>query len=876
MTEYVLSFDQIGSTKLALAGGKGANLGELSRVSGIRVPMGVCVTTNAYGEVVAHNAHLTALLDELSQLAATDTEAIQAASARIREVIEGTPIPAGIAKEIGGQLGRLGNREAFAVRSSATAEDLPTASFAGQQDTYLNVTGKNAVLQHISKCWASLFTDRAVAYRLQQGIDHRSVQLAVVIQRMVLPDVAGIMFTADPITFNRKVTSIEAGFGLGETLVAGIANADNYKVRDGQIIDRKICAQGVAVHAAPEGGTEAAEIDAHRRSVQKLTDAQILRLASIGRIIEAHFGLPQDVEWCLVDDTFFIVQSRPITTLFPIPGRQDGKNHVHMSFGHQQMMTDAIKPLGLSFFQLGFEETTLIPAGGRLYMDMTSDLASPVGRSVALATMKSIDPLMRSAIKTLKARKHFMKGLAREGQRSFSAKGSGYFSWALPVEAVKLYRNNDPNVVQALISHDDTVIDDLQRRIATRSGDELFKFVLEDLRLLKEAMYSPRSMAVVYNGMYALNWINKHMEKWLDEKGAADSLAQLVANNVTSDMGLALLDLADTVRRHPGAMAVLPNLKDADFFTGLGAVPGGDVVSRSIHDYLQKYGIRCPGEIDLTRPRWSETPSQLVPVILSHIKNLGPNARETKLRQSRLQAENMQKDLLDRLERLPGGRRKAKKTLTMISRLRNFAGYREYPKFLMMRHYWILKRAMLKEATGLVEKGIIRAAEDVYYLSFEEFRETVRTGRLDYDLITHRKDEFEIYARMTPPRVITSDGEVIAGEYENRRIPNGALAGIPASAGTVEGRARVILALEEASLEQGDILVTAYTDPSWTPLFLGVKGLVTAVGGAMTHGAVVAREYGLPAVAGVDGATRLIQDGQQIRVNGTKGYVEIL
>jgi pyruvate,water dikinase len=323
-------------------------------------------------------------------------------------------------------------------------------------------------------------------------------------------------------------------------------------------------------------------------------------------------------------------------------------------------------------------------------------------------------------------------------------------------------------------------------------------------------------------------------------------------------------------------MAALPGLTDATFFAELEAMDGGDAVSRSIRGFLDRYGMRCSGEIDLTRPRWSEEPSTLVPVILSTIKSSAPNARAARVERSRREADELQASLLQRLERLPRGRRKAVRTQKMISRLRNFAGYREYPKYLMMRHYWIIKRAMLVEASKLVQSGVIGGPDDVYYLWFEEFREAVRTGRVDRDLIARRRAEFEAWARLTPPRVITSDGEVLAGSYENPLVPAGALAGIPASAGVAQGRARIVQDLTDADLEEGDILVTTFTDPSWTPIFLSVKAVVTEVGGAMTHGAVVAREYGLPAVVGVDGAVRLIRDGQRIRVNGTDGYVEIL
>jgi pyruvate,water dikinase len=330
MNSYVLGFQEIDKTKLSMVGGKGANLGELSRIEGIQVPEGFCVTTEAYKEIIRNNEEFNSLLDRLSLLKADNREGIGEISTKIRKVIERTAIPKGIDNEITHHLVQLGEKNAYAVRSSATAEDLPTASFAGQQDTYLNIIGKKAIMRHISKCWASLFTDRAVTYRIQNSFDHSKVHLSVVIQKMVFPEAAGIMFTADPITSIRKVASIDASFGLGEALVSGLVNADNYKVREGKIIDKKISSKKLAIYALKEGGTEEKQIEAERQNMQLLTDEQISQLERMGRTIEAYFGRPQDIEWCLYENKFFIVQSRPITTLYPIPDVQDGKNHVYM------------------------------------------------------------------------------------------------------------------------------------------------------------------------------------------------------------------------------------------------------------------------------------------------------------------------------------------------------------------------------------------------------------------------------------------------------------------------------------------------------------------------------------------------------------------
>src|SRR5215831_13517932 len=386
MGGYVLSFQEIDRTQVAVVGGKGAHLGELSRIEGIRVPAGFCVTTHAFRRIIAEAPSIDERLDRLSGLDPDDREAIRTLSDDIRRVLEAIAIPEDLAAAITRALARLGEEGAYAVRSSATAEDLPTTSFAGQQDTYLNVMGAAAILQHISRCWASLFTERAVTYRLRNGFDHRKVHMAVVVQQMLFPQAAGILFTADPITSNRKVVSIEASFGLGEALVAGLVNPDVYKVRDGEVVAKAVASKRLAIHAVPAGGTQELTIEPASQQQPALTDAQIVRLAQLGRRIEAHFGSPQDIEWCLVDDGFQIVQSRPITTLFPIPAAGDQGNHVYVSVGHQQMMTDPMKPLGISVWQLTAGRP-MFTAGGRLFVDVTKELGSPAIRAGLLKAL---------------------------------------------------------------------------------------------------------------------------------------------------------------------------------------------------------------------------------------------------------------------------------------------------------------------------------------------------------------------------------------------------------------------------------------------------------------------------------------------------------
>lgn len=876
MTPYVLGFQEIDKTHLPQVGGKGANLGELSAIDGVRVPAGFCVTTAAYRAVVEADPTVGALIDGLAGLRADDRPAIAAACTRLRTAIEALDVPEEIERDIVAHLAELGD-VACAVRSSATAEDLPSSSFAGQQDTYLNVRGPESVVDNVRRCWASLFTDRAVAYRIRSGFDHRAVQASVVVQRMVFPEAAGIMFTADPVTSNRRVVSIDAGYGLGEALVSGLVNADTYRVKAGRIIGKVVSTQTMELRASADGGTEERPVEAARQSAQTLSDEQILQLETLGRRIEAHFGRPQDIEWAMDDGVFHVLQSRPITTLYPVPVPHDGKNHVYISYGHRQMMTDAFTPLGLSFFLLLDEwlgRPKMDVAGNRFYKDMSHELASTWARPITLKSLGQVDVLMANALRTVLSRKDFVQSLAR-GRTSVLNFGKG---GPLPMARryLKLSREDDPRVVPELIAQNEASVARLREAIAGKSGDEVFAFIIEDHRELTDIMFEPRSVAAAFLGIQSVNWVNKHMNAWLGVKNAADAVGQSADHNVVAAMGLDLLYVSDVVRQYPDVIDYLGEgeAERDTFFSGLSERDGGDAVRHAIEEYLHKYGMHCQGDIDLTRTRWSEDPTLLVPLILGNIKNFAPGERERRIEQGRAEAERTMNDLLANLR--SRSKRKAKKAARQMSLVRHFIGYREYSKHACLQRYGLYKQALMGEARKLVAQGVIKDPEDVYFLSLEEFREVVSTGRLDCAVITERREAHESYQKLAPPRVITSEGEVINGEYDAGSRPQGALAGIPVSSGVVEGRARVVLSMEDADVEEGDILVTVFTDPSWSALFVSVKGVVMEVGGVMTHGAVIAREYGLPAVVGVEGATERIQNGQLIRVNGSEGYVEVL
>ncbi|MCM3762885.1 phosphoenolpyruvate synthase [Alkalihalobacillus oceani] len=873
MEPYILRFSEIDHTTLKSVGGKGLNIGKLLQIDGLKIPDGFCVTTKAYKEAIENLPELTGLFERLVGLKATDKAQISEISKEIRLTIEGSRMPKIVENEIKQALSLSESQEAYAIRSSSTAEDLPFASFAGQQDTYLNIKGENHILQHVIKCWASLFTERAVTYRIQNGFDHRKVFLSVIIQEMVFPQASGIMFTADPMTSDRKSVTIDAGFGLGEALVSGLVNPDIHKIQNGTITERKLGTQEMEIKPLLHGGISEHKIEKSKEPKSVLSDMQILQLARIGKKIEAHFNSPQDIEWCLADNEFYIVQSRPITTLFPLPPIKGKKKpRVYMSIGHTQMMTDTMNPLGMSFFEM-ISETSLDRIGGRLFADITHDLSSKIGRIRLLSATGQQDPLIQGAIKSLLEDKAFMASLP-QGKRN--VKG-GIFTASTMIEAVRMYNKNDPSVLVEVLKQFENELIELDKQLSELSGEQALKFIEHDRDHLLAMAYNPIILGAIIAAILVNNWLNKNIEKWLGDRNIADILSKSLDHNITTEMGLALGDIADMIRQYPDVIAFISTKPDDErFFEEMERLQGGKEVRKMFGHFLRKFGMRCPGEIDITKDRFEEKPTQLIPVLLNNIHVLQPGEHRQRFYEGKLDAKKTQDNIIDRLRNHNSREKRIKKVMKRISFLRNFIGYREEPKYYIVRRYQIYKKALLKEAETLVNQGIIKEREDIFYLYFDELLQVVKTNELDYSLIEERKKDYIHFEKLTPPRILTSAGFVPPVRYSTKDIPEGALSGIPVSSGIVEGRARVILSVEEAQLEKGDILITQFTDPSWTPLFVTISGLVTEVGGFTTHGAVITREYGLPGVVGVENATKLIKDGQRIRVDGTKGYIEIL
>jgi len=884
----VLPFAAIQRGDLPRVGGKGANLGELAS-AGFPVPSGFCVTTEAYHRFLAGIPDLDSCFGALDALAGDDVEAARLAAAEMRAALGGGRVPEEVRAAALVALEQAGAQHAYAVRSSATAEDLPGASFAGQQDTYLNVRGPEAVLDAIRRCWISLYTDRAVLYRARGGFGHRGVALSVVVQRMVRPEASGILFTADPISGHRGILTIDAGFGLGEALVSGLISADLYRVdrETGALREVKVGDKAIAIRPLPEGGTCQEQLDAEARHARVLSDAQVAELARVGSAIEAHYGgVPQDVEWCLEGGIVHIVQARPITSLFPLlPPPADGARHVYVHFGHVQMMTDPVSPMGRDIWRLLLpfgkaradwpESTVIVEAGSRVFIDATAPLRIPPVRARLMLVLGTIyapaADLLRAWIDRPEQRalevphppgwavRAMLPFVARVAVRTVNA---AFFA---PTEGRP----------ERLTAELDALVETLRADLARQpDGAARLRVAMKTLGgLLPDVL--PRFGPHLLSAIAGQRWLERRLADKVDPEDLT-ALGRGLVGNVTSEMDLEVADLADRLRGRPELAAALRALPAGSSLQGLAQQPGGAEFLAAFERFLQRYGMRAAGEIDIARPRWRDDPRLVLGAVLGNLTAGGaPGAHRARQRAQLQRAEQA----IPRLQAAVSGGLLGGLHAWLVGRLARVAraglALREHPKFALVRIIDQVRALVLELATPLARAGRLEEPADVFLLRLPELLDALEGGGDLRPLVRARREQLARDAHLSPPLVVTSEGEILTPPPP-KDLPPGAMAGVAASAGVVEGRARVVRDPNREVLDAGEILVAPYTDPGWTPLFVHAAGLVTEVGGLMTHGSVVAREYGIPAVVSVAGATTKIRSGDRLRVDGTRGIVEIL
>jgi rifampicin phosphotransferase len=830
----VRSLADISAADLEIAGGKGANLGELIR-AGFPVPDGFVITTAAYALA--------------AEAAGVDPDV--PATARIR--MAASPVPAAIADAAREAYRALGS-PAVAVRSSATAEDLPEASFAGQQDTILGVSGDDAILDAVRKCWASLWNERAVAYRETHGVGSKGIRLAVVIQRMVDANSAGVLFTADPITGRRRRAAIEAIRGLGEQLVSGAVNPDRFVVdtRRETILERR----GDIV-----------------------TDAELRDLAAMGAKIEGHFGRPQDIEWAIDRaGKLWIVQSRDITTLYPLPPNapdDDEDLRVYFSANVAQGVFDPFTPMGLQTFRLlgsglaaAIGKPVRDPAAGaalyaesgmRVFIDLTPVVRDPFGRELPGRVM-SIMEFRSQAI--------FAKLLEDPRLRP---RGSASRS-RLRVLGVVLRTGAPQNAVRALLRPDATrkrLLGELDRaiaeiRIPNTSSERLDAY--EDLLLRFPPRFFPRIVGMVLPGVLSYTLAGRLLGPRA-RAGELQTVLRGLPHNPTTEMDLALWEIARAARDDESSREALTSRSPAELSAQYRArtLPPG--MQRDMERFLGRYGHRAIAEIDLGVKRWSEDPAHLLGAIANYLR-LGRDAvaPDVQFARGAREAETMIETLVSRVH---GPQRAVLRFL--LGRVRKLSGLREQPKFQIMRIFALGHALVAPVGAELAGRGLLETADDVFFLTLPEARRAI-SGEEMRTVVTERRAVYRReLGRRHIPRVLLSDGTdaetLVAGAAD------GAIRGTPASPGIARGPAHVIRSPVGARLEPGEVLVAPSTDPGWTPLFLTAGALVMEMGGMMSHGAVVAREYGIPAVVGVPDATGRIATGDDVTVDGSAGTV---
>lgn len=888
----VLGLELIDAGMLARVGGKAANLGETTR-AGLPVPPGFCLTTEAYRRAVGP----AGLEDVHSALAATgdhDLAALATLAARARELILGVDVPPEIAASVRESYAALGTDVPVAVRSSATAEDLPLASFAGQQDTYLNVLGADAVLDAVRRCWASLWTDRAVAYRATHGISPSTVALAVVVQRMVDAAVAGVLFTANPVTGRRHEAVIDASPGLGEAVVSGAVNPDHFVVdtATGAIPERRPGDKAIAIRPLPGGGTERTVLPPD--SGPSLDDAEVRELAALGSTVERHYGAPQDIEWAIdAAGKLWLVQSRPITTLYPLPDPRpdlpepDGVR-VFLCFSLAQGLTRPLTPMGMAGFRLiagsvarsaGFDvpeprngPAPYRQAGQRLFVDFTPVVRSSVGRAIVPRVFDIMEARSAAVLRRLFADPRFTV-TTRSPWRVLrhvvpvAAKGrvpETLFRALLRPEAALLRAESFGGRLRASLAVPaDATASERLNHAERILGGKLFPIVPAVLPLPALGF---ASLAVA--GKLAGAGTNS---------GALQAVLRGLPNNVTTEMDLALWHLATAIRAHPAAAAVFDGASPRELARQYrsGGLPA--VVQSGLAGFLTRYGHRAVAEIDLGMPRWSDDPTHILGVLANYLKlddpALAPDrqfakaAREAEARMEQLVAVAGSRGG-------PAGRLRARLVRGALRRTRMFAGLRELPKYHIVEGLAAVRKELSAVGAELAAAGRIGEADDIFFLDFAEAHRALAGASLR-EVVAERREAYDAeLGRRRIPRVLLSDGtEPEALQAAGTGATAGVLSGTPASAGTVTARARVILDPQGAALEPGEILVAPSTDPGWTPLFLTAGGLVMEMGGPNSHGAVVAREYGIPAVVGVPDATAIISSGQLITLDGGAGTV---
>ncbi len=877
---------------LSLVGGKGANLARLAR-AGLAVPGGFLVTTAAYTAYVAANNMAEWIAQTASAANSADLASLEAASQAIRARFTVDTLTPKLAEALKAAYAGLG-RPAVAVRSSATAEDLPDLSFAGQQDTFLNVVGQEALLQAVVACWGSLWTARAIGYRARNNIARNNIAqqglaLGVVIQEMVQSEAAGVLFTANPLSGLRTEMVIDATLGLGEALVAGLVEPDQYTIdtTGRQIIRKTMGAKALAIRGQASGGTVRVTEQAATR--QALPDEAILTLAELGQRVLKLYGTPQDIEWAWAGGQLFLLQSRAITSLYPVPeGLPANPLHILLSFGAVQGMLDPMTPLGRDvmrgivaqigpLFRMRITRETqraLFEAGERLFINVTTLAQNQVGRRLLQGALSFVEPGGGQSLRAILNDPHWgqpgrprLRTLAQLARFFFPILRRVFSYWRNPAAGRALIQQVDQAATEECRA----------RSVAAKTLAECIALIEFGEKQLEQSVI-PYFLPGVISGVAMFQLLNIAARGVPDGAQMAAKATRGLPHNVTTEMDLALWATAQAIRADAGSAALFAQAKAGKLASEWQAGRLPPAAQNALDSFMQHYGMRGLAEIDLGRARWREEPTHVFKIMQSYLNITDPaQAPDALFAQGALAAQAEIERLVAAVRQTRGGWLKTKLARFAASRMRALMGLRESPKFFAIRTMGTIRQTLLKSGQELAARGTLAQPDDLFFLYISELKALAAKEQRDWQaLVTVRRHTYEQEARRKQvPRLLLSDGRAF---FAGLGADSGSaeFSGSPVSPGIVEGTVHIVLDPREAQLAPGEILVCPGTDPAWTPLFLAAGGLVMEVGGMMTHGAVVAREYGIPAVVGVHQATTHLRTGQRIRLDGSTGQIELV
>ena len=885
------------------AGGKGANLARLIQ-AGFHVTGGFVILTRAYREYLQLNNLTPAIQSELARLDAADPQQLDTCAAAIQALFNQAGLPETLKSEIRKVYQNLDN-PAVAVRSSATTEDLPEASFAGQQDTYLNVQGEEALFKAVRSCWASLWNARAIDYRRHNHIPQLSAAIAVVVQEMVESQASGVLFTANPLNGIRSETVIDATLGLGEALVSGQVEPDHFVVDTGadKILSKTLGAKEVVIQSVQGGGTSRSTRSA--KETPAISDKQALALARLGQQVAEHFGAPQDIEWAIQDGQLFLLQARPITTLYPLPQDLPAEPlKALFSFAAIQGVLTPLTPLGMDTLKLVFatgaklfnikvdqeSQTILYEAGQRLWVNFTPILSNSLGRKITPYVLDQIEPTIGQAVTQIKDDPRLKP--AKDGV-SLSAR-LRLARFGLPLAGNILKNMLAPHKRRVHIVQAGEKVLAKMEEMSTQAQGDCYEKLAWRVELLPRVLdrYLGHNFILFVSGVAAgmaswnlLKMICNKSAPYLtaDQKAEMDKLTLKITrgmpNNPTTQMDLALWRIAKAIRQDPTVLKLFLENDPPELNRQYGSGQLPPAAAQEIDAFLKVYAGRGLGEIDMGSSRWGEDPTRVFEMLDGYLSIENPDmAPDVVFERSAQEAQSAIDELVRLAGQNGGGRRRARRACFLADRMRNLMGLRESPKFFVVRLFWIAHRALQKSGQELVEAGVLEQADDIFFLTTNEIRALARREERDWRAMVaeRRAVRRRELARRQIPRLLLSNGHAFYEGIQAEDDGAGGLVGSPVSPGSVQGRVRVVLDPRKAQLQSGEIMVCPGTDPSWTPLFLTAAGLVMETGGMMTHGAVVAREYGIPAIVGVDRATQRLKTGQLIRMDGSSGRITLL